>query len=135
MKISDHHRELHKISKDQHVVSHKVVIAGRYLARSTERGRLGGAAEKQSIDYEEAFTLTPREHCLHEQGALAEILKHALPERLLAKNPNFRGVQTHHVVSHENVLEDMPVEEPVDALVVPVDALIEDEEPVENEDA
>jgi hypothetical protein len=32
-----------------------------------------------------------------------------LPERLLAKDKEFRGVNTHHVAGHENVKEDVAV--------------------------
>ncbi len=102
IKVSGPAAHAHGIPENKRVEGHEVVIKGLYFA-FTKSG------EKVKREYEETFWLNPAERLLSGQGALGHILSGKLLSDLLAaKDPEFRVVHTHEVVSHENVLVDAP---------------------------
>lgn len=112
MKITDRHAGQHA-HLEQHVgkilTGHKIVVEGFYFSNEIEPHT--GHSEKKRVKYREEFTLRAREHKLHGQGALGHILSDkVLLERLSSKDPNFRAIQTHVVVAHENLFADAPKE-------------------------
>lgn len=110
--LSHAEHQQHEISHDHHVVGHKIVVKGFYLARAAKRD-VGGTAEKRKIAYREEFDLAPAPHLLHEQNALAHVLRDLLPAKLREKDPEFRAIATHEIEEHENKLEKKPAKKPV----------------------
>ena len=103
IKVSGPAAHEHNLPKGKLVSGHKIVVEGLYL--SSEINAHNGHFEKKKIAYREEFTLAPSEHRVHAQGALGHILSDKLlAERLSSKDKNFRAIQTHKVVKHENVL-------------------------------
>jgi len=99
---SDALREAHGLPKGKHISGHKVVIKGLYFAFDAK-------GEKVKRAYREEFELAPAAHLVHGQGALGAVLSDKiLGEHLLAKDPEFRAVQTHEVEAHENLFVDAP---------------------------
>lgn len=98
---SDAMREKHGIPEGKVISGHKIIVEGFYFAWDKKLG------EKLRRSYREKFTLRAREHKAAPQGALGHILSDSkLTERLSAKDPEFRAIQTHTVVAHENILVD-----------------------------
>jgi hypothetical protein len=99
-------RQQHGIPDDKHISGHKIVVEGFYFSWDRKR------QEKIRVAYREEFTLRAREHKAAPQGALGHILSDkVLVERLSAKDPDFRAIQTHTITKHENVLVDAPAAE------------------------
>lgn len=105
---SDHDRQQHELPEDHVVVGHRVVVSGVYFAKAAKRDA-AGAAQKVKKPYREEFFLEPHQDNLRESNALSRILGGPLQERLRTKDKDFRGVQTHEVVEHENRLEKVAV--------------------------
>lgn len=98
-KISDALAHAHGLPKDGTLKGHRIVVEGFYFAVD----KLG---EKVRRKYREEFEVKPGEHKVHGQGALGHILSDKLLLERLGKNdPEFRAIQTHVVVSHENLVE------------------------------
>lgn len=88
------------------ISSHRIVVAGYYIARSPRSQDGDGSTRKRRVKYQEEFTITPRFHCESGPGALAHVLSEKrLHDRLAKKDPDFRGVGTHEVIEHENIAE------------------------------
>lgn len=96
-------RNTHGIPDGKHVSGHKIVVEGFYFSFDKKSG------DKIRNAYREEFTLRAREHKAAPQGALGHILSDkVLVERLSAKDPEFRAIQTHTITAHENILVDAP---------------------------
>ena len=92
----------HGLPEGAKISGHKLVVKGIYFAFDAK-------GEKVKRTYSESFERPPAAHLVHGQGALASLLSDKiLAARLLAKDPEFRTIQTHEVVSHENALIDAP---------------------------
>lgn len=102
LKISDHHAQQHGLPKGSVIASHRIVVEGDYWSGSIKDAKHGGGFEKKKVAYRETFDLAPNEAHLHEQNALAHILRDELPKRLRAQDKGFRAVATHHIAKHEN---------------------------------
>jgi hypothetical protein len=107
IKLSDHHHQAHGIPKGKCVAGHHITITGKYFARALARDS-EGPSEKCVLNYTESFTLPPNPQHLHAQNALSHVLADLLPARLREKNPGFRGIKTHRVAIHTNVLVYAP---------------------------
>lgn len=107
-KISDHLAQAHGLPKGGTLKGHRIVVEGVYFAFDKKTG------DKIKRKYREEFELAPHEHRVHGQGALGHLLSDkALAERLAKKDPEFRSIQTHHIVKHENgVAAPAPAPEP-----------------------
>lgn len=105
LELSHAAAEQHGLQPGRRVTAHRVVVKGSYLAKPPLRDAAGAAARSE-IPYSEAFELPPSEHLMVAHNALSHVLgKDLLADAIKKKDPNFRGVKTHEVASHENVLE------------------------------
>lgn len=103
--ISHAARKHHKIHHEKHLQGHRVVVKGLYLARAAKRDG-DGTSQKSEVPYQEEFVINePKEHLLDPHVAMAHVLKDLLPARLVANDPDFRGIKTHEVHEHENLFE------------------------------
>lgn len=105
MDIPDHLANTHDLPKGRKLEGHKIVVEGFYF--SSVINPHGGGFEKKRVKYREEFVLGAAEHKVAAQGALGHLLSDKiLAERLSLKDPDFRAVQSHTVVSHENILAE-----------------------------
>lgn len=100
------HLVQHGVPKGKAVSAHHITVEGFYFSSKIEPHN--GHFEKKKIAYEETFRLEPCEAHLLAQNALSHVLGEKLPARLREKDKNFRVLQTHVIVKHENVLIDAP---------------------------
>ena len=108
IKVSGPAAHAHGLPEGAKISGHKIVVKGLYFAFDAK-------GEKVKRAYSESFELPPAAHRVHGQGALASLLSDKiLAERLLAKDPEFRSIQTHELESHVNLFE-APDEEGLDA--------------------
>lgn len=112
---SDALRQAHGIPKGHHLTGHKIVVEGFYFTFDKKSG------DKIRKAYREEFTLRAREHKAAPQGALGHILSDKqLAERLSAKDPEFRAIQTHTITAHENLHSLAPGQPAAPSIVPPV---------------